>query len=235
MKKNFKAALTVLFAAVLAFNFIPAKAYAAADNLAFLSYADSSWTYQWWGTGDANNSEGVVATEVTVTGVGTYTVGLDFTGTADGKASGLAFTAPQIAAGETNFPGYFMVVDSIQINGADIEFTKGYTSSDDAIATRTNIYNSWVGDLPEDARTLDGDLSDASAVVVNPDDFAEVQTITVTFTLYDADGNGPAAAAEETTEAAPADVPKTGVIGLGIVYGLGALATGAFALKRKQK
>jgi hypothetical protein len=50
------------------------------------------------------------------------------------------------------------------------------------------------------------------------------------------------AAADTATEeaaaddsAAAADVPKTGVIGLGIVYGLGALATGAVALKRRKR
>jgi major membrane immunogen (membrane-anchored lipoprotein) len=31
------------------------------------------------------------------------------------------------------------------------------------------------------------------------------------------------------------DVPKTGVFGLGVVYGLGAFATGAFVLKKKAK
>lgn len=59
--------------------------------------------------------------------------------------------------------------------------------------------------------------------------------------FYDADGNAieivatSAVAVEEATPAAAADVPKTGVVGLGLVYGLGALATGAFALRRKQK
>lgn len=58
--------------------------------------------------------------------------------------------------------------------------------------------------------------------------------------FLDADGNAiefVTTAAEAVEEAAPAaaDVPKTGVVGLGLVYGLGALATGAFALRRKQK
>lgn len=48
------------------------------------------------------------------------------------------------------------------------------------------------------------------------------------------------AAAESTAEdaaddAAATDVPKTGVVGLGDVYGLCALATGAVALKKRQK
>lgn len=46
---------------------------------------------------------------------------------------------------------------------------------------------------------------------------ASVEIIYVTFILYDT------------------DVPKTGVVGLGLVYSLGAKAAGAVALKRKEK
>lgn len=62
--------------------------------------------------------------------------------------------------------------------------------------------------------------------------------------VLDADGNPlplVTAAVEAATDAAPADdtaaadVPKTGVVGFGILYGLGALTTGAVALKRKQR
>ncbi len=232
MKKSFKAVLTVLCAAVLAFNLAPVKADAAADNTGYLMYADEAWTYQYW----ADPVEtGVVPTDVTITGPGEYTVGLDFTQTADGKAKGLAFTAIGIKAGETNFPGYFIELDSIQINGEEVAFTKGYTSSDDGIETRLNIYNSWVSAIPDDAHTPGGDLSNVSATIVDTAAFAEVETIFVTFTLLDASGSASAeTAAEADEEAAPAaDVPKTGVAGLGIVYGLGALATGAIALKRK--
>ncbi len=227
MKKSFKAILTVLCAAVLAFNLMPTRAYAAADNTGYLMYADEAWTYQYW----ADPVEtGVVATDVTITGAGEYTVGLDFTGTADGKAMGLAFTAIGIKAGETNFPGYFIELNSIKVNGEEVAFTKGYTSSDDKVETRLNIFNSWVAEIPVDAHSLDGDVSNVSATIVDPAAFAEVETVYVTFTLYDAEGNGPA------EEAAPvADVPKTGVVGLGLVYGLGVLATGAVALKRKQR
>lgn len=239
MKRNFKAFLTVLSAAVLAFNLLPANAQAAEDNTAYLMYADSAWTYQYWA--DPVDT-GVVPTDVTVTGPGEYTVGLDFTGTENGKAADVAFTAIGIKAGETNFPGYFIELNSIKVNGEDVAFTKGYTSSDDKIETRLNIYNSWVAAIPEDAHTLDGDISDVSAIIVDPAAFTDVETVYVTFTLYDADGNGAVEevaeepATEEVAEETPAtDVPKTGVVGLGLVYGLGALATGAAALRRKQK
>ena len=46
---------------------------------------------------------------------------------------------------------------------------------------------------------------------------------------------GAAAASDDSAAADTTSVPKTGVVGLGLVYGLGALATGAFALKRNEK
>ncbi len=246
MKRSLKAVLTLIMAVAMLLSMVPSAAFAGADKTAYIMYADSAWTYQYWS--DPVDT-GVQATDVTITGPGQYTVGLDFTGTADGAAAGLAFTAIGIKNGEKDFPGYSIEINSIKINGEDIEFTKGYTSSDDGIETRMNIYNSWVTGLKDDDATLrsyDGDLSDVNWMIVNPDDFASVETMTVDFTLYDADGNDGSAAVEDTTDDAATttdatteetttDAPKTGVVSLGIVYGLGAIATGAVALKRKQK
>lgn len=193
MKKNLQMLFTVICAVVLTFAMVPNKVEAAPDNTAFLAYADESWTYQYWG--DPSDA-GVVATEVEVTGVGQYTVGLDFTGTEDGKAAGLAFSAPMIANGTEGFPGFIMTIDSIEINGSDIEISKGY-SNDEEGNLRANIYNEWVSELPDDARTTDGSIDDASAIIVDREAFAEVETIAVTFTLSEGDGAAP----EDTPEA----------------------------------
>ena len=155
-------------------------------DVAYLMYADAGWTYQYWG-GAAEN--GVVATNATVTGAGDYTVGLDFTGTEAGEAAGLAFTAVGITTGEQTFPGYFIEITSIKINGEEIPFEKGYTSSDDGITTRMNIYNEWVGSLPSDARSYDGDISDAAPVIVDKDLFSSVETVEVAFTLHEGVGD----------------------------------------------
>ena len=40
--------------------------------------------------------------------------------------------------------------------------------------------------------------------------------------------------ADDNTDNTTDDVPKTGVVGLSLVYGLGALITGAYSLKRKK-
>ncbi len=151
--------------------------------VAYLMYADANWQYQWWHDGN-EPADGVKVTEVAVTGEGKYTVGLDFTGTADGAASGVAFAAIGIADGETALPNYTIRVDEIRVNGQPIEAAKGYTSSDDGKITRSNIYNEWVSEIPSDARSWDGSTADASWITVNKDDFASVQTVEVDFTLF---------------------------------------------------
>ncbi len=157
-------------------------------DTAFLMYADSNWTYQYWG-GDA--PEGVIATNATVDGPGTYTIGLEFAE----EAQGVAFSAVGIQNGENTFGGYFIDITSIKINGEEIDGTLGYTSSDDGITTRKNIFNEWVAELPVDARRSDGNLEGASAIMVNKDDFASVKTMEVTFDyIY-----GVPAAKEEAT------------------------------------
>lgn len=239
MKRRFKAVMTVLCAAVLAFNLMPAKANAAvAENTAYFAFADESWGNQYWGEGSDGNTAGVVATDAKITGPGQYTVSVDFTGTESGKATGLAFTAIMIENGEVNFPGHLIQLDSIVVNGEEISFTKNYTScdADGKNQLRTNLFNQWAGDITDpknNPRTADGSLTDASATIVDPAAFAEVETLSCTFTLLSADGGAEEAPAAETTD--KTDVPKTGVVGLGLLYGLGAIATGAVVLKRKEK
>ena len=125
---------------------------------------------------------GVTATDVKITGAGTYTVALDFSGLSDGKAYGLTFSAVGLSNGEILYPGYTMDIKEIKINGKAITLTaKPYTSSDDEKCTRVNLYNEWVSKIPDDAHTLDGNLDGCSAVIVDKADFAQVEKIEVTF------------------------------------------------------
>ena len=143
-------------------------------DTAYLMYADAGWAYQYWG-GDA--PEGVTAVNAEVKGPGTYTVGLEFAE----EAQGLAFAAVGVTTGEQTFNGYFINVTEMKVNGEPIELGKGYTSSDDGICTRENLYNEWVSDLPSDARRADGDLEGAAPVIVDKEAFAAVKTVEVTF------------------------------------------------------
>ena len=144
-------------------------------DTAYIMYADSAWTMQYWL--DGNEYAGVKATNATIDGPGTYTVGLEF----ETPAAGVAFAALGIKTGEKTFPGYFIDVKEIKVNGAAIELGKAYTSSDDKVETRANLMNEWVAELPADARRADGNLEGATPIVVNKDDLAEVSSIEITF------------------------------------------------------
>jgi endoglucanase len=129
----------------------------------------------------AAKSDGLVTTDVEITGEGTYTVGLDFTGTGAGFANGTAFSALGISNGELLYPGYIISITDLQINGEPYTLIgKPYTTSDDGKCTRINLYNGWVNVIPEEARTADGDVSDVSAVIVDPA-IGEIKTISITF------------------------------------------------------
>ncbi len=141
--------------------------------LAYIMYADASWTSQYWGS----PTEGINATDTPITGPGIYTVALNFAN----LAHGLAFASLAIRNGETVFPGYFIDIQSIIVNGIAIEFTKNYTTSDDGLETRTNIYNEWVNGLPEDAHCSDGNLEGVSPIIVDRSDFESVSSIEITF------------------------------------------------------
>src|SRR5690606_22275417 len=142
-----KKLISLMLALVLLISIasVPAVADTTEDiPYAYLMYADASWTNQYWG---ADDGSGVKAVNADVTGPGEYTVSLDFTGTKDGEAKGIAFTALGIDQGELYYPFHTIELLSISINGEEIEFTKGYTSSDDGIVTRMNIYNEWVAEI----------------------------------------------------------------------------------------
>jgi hypothetical protein len=143
------------------------------SDRAFLMFANGDWSVQYWG----DPVDNLTAVEAKVEGEGTYTVGLEF----PEASEGLAFMGVGVATGEQTFPGWFIDVKEVKVNGEAIELGKAYTSSDDGIVTRANLYNEWVSELPTDARRADGDLENASPVVVDKEIFTGVKTIEVTF------------------------------------------------------
>ncbi len=126
---------------------------------------------------------GVKAENVKIEGDGTYEVSLDFSGV--GTAKGIAFSALGISNGEKLFPGCTIKIEEIKVNGEPITMTApGYTSSDDKICTRVNIYNEWVSSVPKDARSIDGTVpEDAAAIIIDPKDFNSIDSISVKFTF----------------------------------------------------
>ena len=174
-----KTLATVLCLALLlgTLGILPAAAEEAAGPVAYIMYADGSWTNQFWYDG---NEYPVTAKTAQITGAGAYTVGLEY----NEEAQGLAFTALGITDGETLLPGYTVEIKAIRLNGEAIAFEKGYTSSDNGVETRMNIYNEWVGEVPSDARSFDGKTDDAKSVIVDKELFAAVKSFEIDFVLH---------------------------------------------------
>lgn len=129
-----------------------------------------------------SKTEGVVASDVEIKGAGTYTISLDFTGTAEGFANSVLFSAIGISNGELLFPGYFITIKDVKINGESYQMTGvPFTTTDDKKTTRVNLHNPWMGSIPVEARMPEGDLSNVSAAVLNNKTLGEVETISVTF------------------------------------------------------
>ena len=159
--------------------------------MAWIMFNSQDWsvTYSAGDTYDPTaKSDGVAAADVEITGPGTYTVALDFTGTAGGCAYGTAFSALAVSGGELLYPDYVIDIREIRVNGEPYAMTaRPYTTSDDGKCTRANLYNAWVSELPADARAPGGDLTGASAAVVDGDALGEIKTLSVTFTYMPQD------------------------------------------------
>ena len=57
---------------------------------------------------------------------------------------------------------------------------RNYTSSDDGLCTRSNLYNEWVPAVPDDARTRGGGTTGCTPTVLEKE-CGEIQTIEITF------------------------------------------------------
>lgn len=164
------------------------KASAATKtSMAAIQFTDFE-SCQVWNNG--TEIEPIIATKATITGAGEYTAGLDFTATTDGYAKTIKFCDLEVVQGETLFPGYTLRIDKVLINGQEVTFSKGYTTSDNGVDTRVNIFNSWASVTDNStSRSYDGNLKDATPNILNPDLYPEVKTIQVTFTYIEATSN----------------------------------------------
>ena len=161
------------------------EVYESGTPVAWIMWNGGAGTYS---VGDTYNpadcTEGITATTVVVDGAGTYTVGLDFAG----KNSGLTFAALAIADGELLYPGCIIEIKEIDVNGEPISLiATPYTSSDDEKCTRVNLVNEWVNKLPDDARNIEGDLTDAAPVIIDKSILTDVDNISITFELHTAE------------------------------------------------
>ena len=151
----------------------------------YITFSDSAWANQWWN--DGNEYPTVTMNQATVTGEGEYTVSCEIKATEDAPAKGLLFFDVEIKDGEKYFPYGYMNIKSVKINGEEVALTgKTYTSSDDGVTTRTNLYNEWVNteDKTFGGRTADGS-SDVTPTPVDVSAYADkdITSIEVTYEL----------------------------------------------------
>ena len=152
---------------------------------AWIMYSSQDWSVA-YSAGDtydpSSKTGGVEAVDATVTGEGAYTVSLDFTGTNAGYARGVTFAALAVGNGELLYPGYVMELKELKVNGQPYEWTgTPYTTSDDGRCTRLNLFNDWVEQVPEEARTVGDAGDDLTASIVSNDDLQHIETIEATF------------------------------------------------------
>ena len=96
----------------------------------------------------------------------------------------MTFAALGIADAELLYPNCYIVLKSVTVDGKELSFTAvPYTSSDDGKCTRVNLINEWVKTPPNDARTVMGDISNASAVILDKTQLVGIKNITITFRL----------------------------------------------------
>lgn len=176
------------------------EAIAAESGDAYLAIVDGQWWVQYWGAiDDAGSMLAYDAGVVPITGDGDYTVSVtantngfrfDTTGDANGEytPSGCSFAAVMVKDGTTLYPNMAIEITSITIDGTEVPMTAtNYTSSDDGVEMRANIYNEWVTSVPEDAHDANGIVTDNEtykASIVDKAAFADGWTdVVVNFTV----------------------------------------------------
>lgn len=193
-------------------------ASALPDGTAYLNINNADW-----GDFDAE------WTNAEITGDGSYTVGM----VASEGQSLAQFNALEVVNGESYLgTGCVLTVDSIKINGEDVELAgSSYTCSADGtgVTTRVNIYNEW--NAPDDTatagddghldqRVAEGNLMDATACLFSSDyvdsssaSGFKVESIEVNFTVS---GFGTQAAAAETSDEPAVEVEGPAIAHLNI-------------------
>ena len=207
MKKLLSMLLAVMMLATMALSVIPASAEGEATTAtAWLLYFASnhekdSANFPWWPQHqrvDQPASEtGVEYTNATITGPGNYTVGLKFNWQ---KAEGAIQFNLILNDAERLFPGYYVDITDIRVNGQSIEKKENYygTYHDDVNAGMVPLYNSYWDPFftpdaqgPSGYRSFDGTPEDATHMVINPDDIVAGNTIEVDFIFAKEAGAAP--------------------------------------------
>ncbi|MBP5578531.1 MAG: hypothetical protein J6X56_03470 [Ruminococcus sp.] len=184
----------------------------AVSGDAYLAITDESWEVQYLGNKDVNGSEQLSyeAGVAHITGNGDYTVSVtadtngfryDETGDINGDytINGIGFAAVIIDNAEEVLPNAIITINSVKVDGRELELKKKSYTNTESGSIRSNIFNEWVSDdcLPADARTAEGALftnydvntpSDInngsySAQIIDREEFSSWKNVEVGFTV----------------------------------------------------
>lgn len=155
------------------------ETYEPGTPVAWIMWNGGAGTYS---VGDTFNAAdctaGITAHNTVIEGPGEYTVSLDFAGGNDG----LTFAALGLANCETLYPGCIVNIKKILVDGEPIKMkAMGYTCSDDSRCTRVNLLNEWVTAVPQEARSVSGQLSMCSPVILDKTQMVDMKNITIVF------------------------------------------------------
>lgn len=184
------------------------------------NHEKDSANFPWWPQHqriDQPASEtGVEYTNAVITGPGNYTVGLKFNWQ---KAEGAIQFNLILNDAERLFPGYYVDVTDIRVNGVSIPKNENYYGAyhDDPNAGMVPLYNSyWDPFFTPDAqgpygyRSFDGTPEDATHMVINPDDIVNGDTIEVDFLFAKEAGAAPEALGEKPEAGVELEAPAAG-------------------------
>ena len=184
----------------------------AAAGDAYLAIADEAWEVQYLGNKDVNGSDQLSydAGVAHISGNGEYTVSVtadtngfryDETGDINGDYTikGLGFAAVIIDNAEEVLPNAVITINSVKVDGRELELVKKSYTNTESGSVRANIFNEWVSDdgLPADARSAEGALFENgdvskptvindggySAQIVDRNEFSEWKNVEVGFTV----------------------------------------------------
>jgi len=160
----------------------------ADSSVAWIMYTSTDWQSQTC-PGDtfdlASKSNNIDWGYQVVNGAGEYNVFINFS---SGSGKGIEFMALGISNAEDTYANYSIKIKEFKINGEPVEMTAlGYTTSDDGLCTRMNLYNHWVSvgnGYPGGARSSEGtDLAalGCDSMILDAAAYSQITSIEITF------------------------------------------------------
>ena len=235
---NFKKIIAAAVASVMAVGTM-AVAASAADYIAGFTFQTGTYIFRdtiaqskilFWDNeiGEAVEVAGSFK-DATITGNGTYTV--ELSGVEDNSWNMLKIDTN---ISSNDYPNINMVVKSIEVDGAAVDFNADDVAVDLSQHNRSNDYSDYEFEVLFAARVQLINTYDSIAAIENK----AIDSVKVTFEITGMDDGAAASDENGGTEGAGTDdknTPDTGVEGVAVEAGIAVLAAGAIIVAKKRK